>query len=169
MRRTSLAIATALLLSGTSAFAMEAAVGPQLAQNAGGAGGGAAGSGTAGTKGYQARELLEMHSDGPMTMDQMQAYSDEAFVGYDADGDGYISGDEWMFRSESLMEQGDTSAELDIETYATESLGIYDIDGDGQVSRDEWNLQTGNYYHSLDTNQDNALDEAEIDAGRSTM
>lgn len=155
MRHLTTILAAALLL----------APGSVLAQT-GGTAGSEGGTGTAGMKGYQARELLEYHTEGDMTAEQFRLYGDETFVLYDTDGDGYLSDEEWMVRSEGVFEQGDSSSEVDIETWHADSMKYYDSDLDSRVSKEEWLTQNEGYYGSMDLNSDGVVDSIEVEAAR---
>jgi len=160
MRNVSLCLAAALLLAPASGLA------PSVMAQSGTAGSEAGATGTAGMKNYQARELLEYYTEGDLTAEQFRGYSDEAFVVYDSDGDGYLSDEEWMVRSEGFFEEGDSSAEVDIETWHADSLMHYDSDADSRVSKEEWLTQNEGYYGSMDLNSDGVVDSIEVEAAR---
>ncbi len=177
MRHLSVVVtAAALLMGGTSAMAMDAAqpdTSLQLAQSSG-SGGDANGGQNAGNAGgpqampnQQAHDLLESHTGATLSGDEIHAYGDDAFTGYDSDGDGYLSDEEWGTRNSAYWEmQTDTAADFDADAYNNDSLSAYDTDADGRVSKEEWDAQVDTYYGTLDTNGDGQVDQSELDAAR---
>lgn len=168
MRHLSMAVAAAALLTSTSVLAMEPA-GPaaplqlQLAQsgNAGDAGGPQA------MPNQQAHDLLESHTGATLSGDEIHAYGDDAFVGYDSDGDGYLSDEEWGTRNNAYWElQQDMASDFDPDVYGSETMTYYDVDADGRVSKEEWDTQVDSYYGSLDIDGSGTVEQDELDAAR---
>jgi len=126
------------------------------------AAGGAAADGTTGAAPQQqARTLLDFHSGGDLSPEQMQLYGDEVFVKYDTDGDGYLSDEEWVVRSKAQIE----AEGADVVIFDDHAVEAIDADGDGRVSHDEWSAEVQGYFGSLDLNNNGIVDQQEIDAG----
>lgn len=143
-------ISTSIILAGTLVLA---------------AGGALADSNTGTAAPQQARTLLDYHSGGEVSPEQMRLYGDAVFVKYDTDGDGYLSDEEWVVRSKAEIEAEGS----DVVIFDDHALEAVDRDGDGRISHDEWSSEVDGYFGSLDLNNNGIVDEEELDAGRKPM
>lgn len=112
-----------------------------------------------GVPGLHFIENWDLDGDGKVTLAEAQERRGDVFTTFDADEDGALSAEEYVFFDEARandMGAGPGNRTLQ-RAEAGMALSFNDTDGDGRVSREEFLANTAGWIARIDTNQDGVV------------
>ncbi|MHC0052434.1 EF-hand domain-containing protein [Actibacterium sp. D379-3] len=115
-----------------------------------------------GAPGIHFVENWDLDGDGQVTLTEAEERRGDVFYTFDADEDGMLSAEEYVFFDEArandmqTMAQGRANRALQQAANGM-SLIFNDTDGDGQVSQDEFIAHTADWLSMIDSNGDGVV------------